>query len=79
MTHNNYELPRLTFLCLLLAALFVGSAVAIVQPKPCSAFVDVTVAPMDREQLLLHQTVLVRNGRVEQIKFAPGRRAVAPL
>jgi hypothetical protein len=79
MTHNNYELPRLTFLYSLLAALFVGSEVAIAQLKPCSAFVNVTVAPMDREQLLLHQTVLVRNGRVEQIKSARDSQAAAPL
>jgi imidazolonepropionase-like amidohydrolase len=31
------------------------------------AFVDVTVVPMDKEQLLLHQTVLVAGGRIAQV------------
>src|SRR6476659_186929 len=34
---------------------------------PPTAFVDVTVIPMDREQRLPHQTVLVRDGRIVQI------------
>lgn len=31
------------------------------------AFVDVTVVPMDKEQILPHQTVVVVNGRITQV------------
>jgi imidazolonepropionase-like amidohydrolase len=34
---------------------------------PLTAFVDVTVIPMDRERLLEHQTVIVRDGRIKLI------------
>jgi imidazolonepropionase-like amidohydrolase len=34
---------------------------------PFTAFVDVTVIPMDRERLLEHQTVIVRDGRIDLI------------
>jgi imidazolonepropionase-like amidohydrolase len=34
---------------------------------PLTAFVDVMVIPMDRERLLEHQTVIVRDGRIERI------------
>ena len=31
------------------------------------AFVDVNVVPMDRERVLSHQTVIVRNGLISEI------------
>lgn len=34
---------------------------------PVTAFADVTVIPMDRERVLEHQTVIVRDGMIEQI------------
>ena len=34
---------------------------------PVTAFVDVTVIPMDRERLLEHQTVVVRDGRITSL------------
>src|SRR5215469_6985328 len=36
------------------------------QQKP-TAFVDVTVVPMDSERILPHQTVLIAGGRIVQI------------
>jgi imidazolonepropionase-like amidohydrolase len=44
--------------------LVTAGAVAYPQQSPVTAFVDVTVVPMDRERLLQNQTVVVRNGRV---------------
>src|SRR5215207_2817019 len=35
--------------------------------QPAVAFVDVTVIPMDRERVLEHQTVVVRDGRIAAI------------
>ena len=40
------------------------------------AFVDVNVVPMDKEGVLAHQTVIVRNGKIEVI--APARSAKIP-
>ncbi|MDB4908848.1 MAG: amidohydrolase [Gemmatimonadetes bacterium] len=37
---------------------------------PVLAFVDVSVIPMDRERVLEHQTVIVRDGRVAQVGAA---------
>src|SRR5258706_5474037 len=34
---------------------------------PTSAFVDVTVIPMDRQGALEHQTVIVRDGKISEI------------
>jgi hypothetical protein len=34
------------------------------------AFVDLSVIPMDRERVLEHQTVIVRDGRIAQIGAA---------
>jgi hypothetical protein len=56
---------------LLLLLLLVGSRTAAAQSGTCSAFVDVSVVPVDREHLLPHQTVLVRNGRIARIAPAP--------
>jgi imidazolonepropionase-like amidohydrolase len=40
------------------------SAASSAQPSAAVAFVDVNVVPMDRERVLMHQTVLVRNGEI---------------
>jgi len=61
-------------LSVLLVRLLVASASA--QSGGCSAFDDVTVLPMDREQTLPPRTVLVRDGRIEQI--APARDLTIP-
>jgi imidazolonepropionase-like amidohydrolase len=57
---------------LLLLAAAVGSAPAIAQvpavpPQRTTAFVDVTVIPMDRERTIEHQTVVVRYGRIATV------------
>ena len=39
------------------------------QERPV-AFVDVTVVPMDKEQILPHQTVVVEGGRITQVASA---------
>ena len=36
----------------------------------CSAFVDVSVVPADREQVLPHRTVLIRDGRIAELPAA---------
>ncbi|MDB4917210.1 MAG: amidohydrolase [Gemmatimonadetes bacterium] len=41
-----------------------------VPPAGVSAFVDVSVVPMDRERVLSHQTVVVRGGRIETMGAA---------
>lgn len=41
-----------------------------------SAFVDVSVIPMDREQVIEHQTVLIRDGRI--VSVGPAERAAIP-
>ena len=48
-------------LCLLL------SAPLLIQAAPVVAFVDVNVIPMDRERILPHQTVIVRDGTIAEI------------
>lgn len=45
----------------------VVAAILLAQQPPPTAFVDVTVVPMDRELLLPHQTVLVQAGRIAAI------------
>lgn len=42
----------------------VVAAGLLAQQTPPTAFIDVTVVPMDRERLLPHQTVLVQAGRI---------------
>ncbi len=63
-----------TLLYSLLGALLIPPVTAMAQSRPCSAFVDVTVVPMNREQLLHHQTVLIRNGRIAEIVSARDAR-----
>ena len=41
-----------------------------------TAFVDVSVLPMDREQVLLHQTIIVRNGVI--VRIGPAVNAHVP-
>ena len=53
-----------------------GPDTATAQRNACSAFVDVTVIPMDREQLLPHETVLVRNRGIAQV--GPARSINVP-
>lgn len=59
---------RLRHILVAITALMPGSAVADAQaPRPAdraTAFVDVTVVPMDRERVLERQTVVVRDGRI---------------
>jgi imidazolonepropionase-like amidohydrolase len=45
-------------------------------PAGVTAFVDVSVIPMDRERILEHQTVVVRDGRIASIE--PAARATVP-
>jgi len=56
---------------LLLILLFVASVAgqSVRGPSPTSvvAFVDVSVIPMDRERVLHHQTVIVRNGVIVEV------------
>jgi hypothetical protein len=50
------------------ASLAVAGGVAAQQAAPAvTAFVDVTVIPMDRESLLEHQTVIVRGDRIAEV------------
>ena len=55
---------RTVVLVLLLAVAYGVNAPA---QSSTSAFVDVTVIPMDRERVIEHQTVLVTDGRIVQI------------
>ncbi len=55
----------LFLLCLSLAGAAPSSAA-------CTAFVDVTVVPMDRERLVPHRTVLVRGDRIREVAAAGG-------
>ena len=45
--------------------------------QPVVAFVDVTVVPMDRDRIVEHQTVIVRDGRIAAIGPSAGTRAPA--
>ncbi len=58
---------------MLLAFFFV---VSIAAPPATTAFVDVTVVPMDTERLLSHQTVLIRDDRI--LEIAPADRVKLP-
>jgi len=60
----------------LLPLLFASFALAAAQPPSCSAFVHVSVIPMDRERVLSDQTVLIRGHRIAQVMPAP--RAKVP-
>ena len=60
----------------LLFALSPSLSSAAILPAACTTFVDVTVVPMDRERLLPHTTVLVRDGRISEVM--PAASAVVP-
>ncbi|MEX0890729.1 MAG: amidohydrolase family protein [Gemmatimonadota bacterium] len=47
-----------------LLAAILAPAFPLAAQQPAVAFVDVTVVPMDRERVLEHQTVVVRDGRI---------------
>src|SRR6476659_10520872 len=49
------------FFCLLL------SLPLLIKAAPVVAFVDVNVIPMDKERIVPHQTVIVRNGTIAEI------------
>ncbi|HEY0724284.1 MAG TPA: amidohydrolase family protein, partial [Pyrinomonadaceae bacterium] len=53
---------KIILLCLLLLSL-----PFVIQAAPVVAFVDVNVIPMDKERIVPHQTVIVRNGTIAQI------------
>jgi imidazolonepropionase-like amidohydrolase len=69
---------RHSFVALVLAACARGggpaaeSGNAVPTNAPMTAFVDVTVVPMDRERVLDHQTVVVRDGRILSVARARG-------
>jgi hypothetical protein len=54
------------------------------QGASIATFIDVSVVPMDRERVLAHHTVVVREGRIEAVsrrgrhqRAAEGRRGLA--
>jgi cytosine/adenosine deaminase-related metal-dependent hydrolase len=55
---------------LLVPSLLFGPALAGAQLESCSAFVNVTVIPMDRERVLSDQAVLIRGDRIIEIASA---------
>src|SRR5262249_47911312 len=61
---EGFYVMNKTILTLLLV-LFAISAQA--QTSPPVAFVDVNLVPMDRERVLSHQTVIVRDGLISEI------------
>ena len=54
-------MTRILILFLLLCA------PVLIQASPIVAFVDVNVIPMDKERVVPHQTVIIRNGTIAQI------------
>lgn len=60
----------LYFLCLFAFLPMLGGRASAVDKSQCIAFVDVTVIPMDRQQVLPHRTVLVRGDRIAEITSA---------
>src|SRR5260221_11940903 len=67
---------RLAVVTVLLFELGVGLGVVAAQAPTVKAFVDVSVIPMDREWTLLHQTVVVRGGRI--VAVGPVARVAVP-
>lgn len=63
-----------TIRCLLIASLILAPWLR-AQERPV-AFVDVTVVPMDKDQILAHQTVVVVDGRITQV--APAASVKVP-
>ncbi len=59
-----------------LAALLAVAPPPVQDPAPVTAFVDVSVIPMDRERVLEHQTVIVRGDRIAEI--GPSARVRVP-
>jgi imidazolonepropionase-like amidohydrolase len=57
-------------------ALPLASAALRAQTSPATAFVNVTVIPMDREGVLPDQTVIVRDGKI--VEIGPAARTKAP-
>jgi imidazolonepropionase-like amidohydrolase len=55
------------FFFLLLKATIAMPPTVSATPPTSTAFVDVTVVPMDKQHLLLHQTVLIRGDRIVEI------------
>jgi hypothetical protein len=49
------------------AVVLLGGGARAADRSRCSAFVDVAVIPMDREQVLSHETVLIRGDRIAEI------------
>lgn len=62
-------------LYLFLASLLFPAAPASAQPQSCSAFVDVTVIPMDRAHVLSNKTVLIRDSQIAEIVSAKQNKA----
>src|SRR5712692_6549342 len=62
---GSRPMTRRIFATLQVAALLVGRP-ALTQVGDI-AFVDVNVVPMDREKVLLHQTVVLRDGVIAQV------------
>lgn len=60
----------------LIPVFFAARVVLAADAVAVTAFVDVNVVPMDSERELLHQTVLVRDGRIEA--FGPVANVVVP-
>lgn len=61
-----------------LAPLLLAAGMVVAAEAPAvTAFVDVNVVPMDSERELLHQTVIVRDGRIET--FGPVAKVPVPL
>ncbi|HEX8169207.1 MAG TPA: amidohydrolase family protein [Thermoanaerobaculia bacterium] len=56
------------------AALVSLLALPLVAAAPTTAFVDVSVVPMDVERVVAHQTVLVRDGRIVSVEPAASAR-----
>jgi cytosine/adenosine deaminase-related metal-dependent hydrolase len=50
-----------------LPVVLLGCCLAALGQQPPIVFVDVSVIPMDSQHILLHQTVIVRNGRIAAI------------
>ena len=55
-----------------LIAAILAPALPLAAQQPAVAFVDVSVVPMDRERVLEHQTVVVRDGRIVAMGDAEG-------
>ena len=71
MNFHSASRLALRFALVILAAPSVTAAVS----DSCTAFVDVTVVPMDSQRLLSHQTVVVRGETIERIVKAGSANA----